>query len=234
MRHIAVPNEPQLHAARRPRFAAAALSMSCGGSDLRSSIPIPRRQAYWGSWQLVWREYRSSSTRCMDLTFMSTCRPAARRFFILTEKIAARCSDVILSQNNEDIQTAIHEGIARPEQIRHLGNGIDLVLLRSQRISDMNVRRETKEEQGLSPKRPVVGFVGRLAARRKGFLDFLAAGAHVVERIPRRAAFLLIGEADAGKPDAVDPSAAVRLRYRRSPHLSGDSAPTMSCRSCTA
>jgi hypothetical protein len=49
-----------------------------------------------------------------------------RAFYILTEKIAARCSSLILSQNREDMATAIREGICKPEAIQFLGNGIDV------------------------------------------------------------------------------------------------------------
>jgi glycosyltransferase involved in cell wall biosynthesis len=53
----------------------------------------------------------------------------------------------------------------------------------------------------------VVGFVGRLAARRKGFLDFLATAKAIAAQRPR-VRFLIAGHADPGKPDAVEPSAA--------------------------
>lgn len=129
-----------------------------------------------------------------------------RRFYITLEKIAARCSDVILSQNREDIQTAIQEGICPPEKIKYLGNGIDLVEFDPARFSEADILRH-KQELGIPDASPVIGFVGRLSAKRKGFLDFLAAGQKIVEQLPQ-ARFLIIGEADHGKPDAVEPAAA--------------------------
>ena len=54
----------------------------------------------------------------------------------------------------------------------------------------------------------VVGFVGRLAAKRKGFRDFLAAGQKLLQRMPEDVRFLIIGEPDAGKADAVLPQVA--------------------------
>ena len=50
-------------------------------------------------------------------------------------KVAARCSDLILSQNGEDIQTALKERICPPEKIRRLGNGIDLRAFDPERFS---------------------------------------------------------------------------------------------------
>ena len=123
----------------------------------------------------------------------------ARRFYITMEKVAAWCSHLILSQNAEDIQTALKEGICKEDKIKFLGNGIDLTQF------DPSVERG--EIPGLPSDAPVVGFVGRLAARRKGFLDFLAAAKQIATQLPQ-VRFLIIGDADAGKPDAVEPSAA--------------------------
>lgn len=129
-----------------------------------------------------------------------------RRFYIWMEKIAARCSDLILSQNREDMQTAIREGICKPEKIRHLGNGIDLSRFQPAQISAAAIAQK-RDELGIATDTPVVGFVGRLAARRKGFLDFLAAGQQIAHQIPD-VRFLIIGQADTGKPDAVEPAVA--------------------------
>lgn len=138
--------------------------------------------------------------------FHEYMHPAGRHFYIMLEKLAARCSSVILSQNEEDIQTAIREGICPPRQIKYLGNGIDLTRFDRARLaaSDLAAKRA---ELGLPDGAPVVGFVGRLAARRKGFLAFLAAAKQVSEQVPG-ARFLIIGETDHGKPDAVEPTAA--------------------------
>lgn len=138
--------------------------------------------------------------------FHTHMRPAARRFYISLEQIAARCSDVILSQNHEDIETAIREHICLPEKIKYLGNGIDLTTFDPDCISPTDLLQR-RQQLGLAADAPVVGFVGRLAAKRKGFLDFLSAARQVAEHMPA-ARFLIVGDADHGKPDAVEPSAA--------------------------
>jgi glycosyltransferase involved in cell wall biosynthesis len=129
-----------------------------------------------------------------------------RQFYITLEKIAARCSDVILSQNREDMQTALRERICEPDKIKHLGNGIDLSRFQPEQISEAMVAQK-RAELGIAPEAPVVGFVGRLAARRKGFRDFLAAGQQIAREMPT-VRFLIIGKADSGKPDAVEPEVA--------------------------
>lgn len=133
---------------------------------------------------------------------------AWRRFYILMEKLAARCSDVILSQNREDLQTAIEEGICAPGKIKHLGNGIDLAQFDPDRVSPSE-ERQLRRKLGIADNTPVVGFVGRLAARRKGFLDFMDAARGVAARLPQ-VRFLIVGETDHGKPDAVTPDVAER------------------------
>ena len=138
--------------------------------------------------------------------FHENMRPAARRFYIAMETVAAWCSHLILSQNAEDLQTALKEGICRPEKIEFLGNGIDLTQFDPDAISAQEAL-QCREKLGIAADAPVVGFVGRLAARRKGFLDFLAAAREVAAAVPQ-VRFLIAGDSDRGKPDAVDPSAA--------------------------
>ena len=137
--------------------------------------------------------------------FHDGTRPAKRRFYILTEKIAARCSDVILSQNSEDIQTAIKEKICQPEQICFLGNGIDVRRFDRTKIAPQ-VLEEKRRELGISEGAPVVGFVGRLVAE-KGILELMEAARLILEQIPD-VRFLLIGPIDYEKADALTPQTA--------------------------
>jgi glycosyltransferase involved in cell wall biosynthesis len=136
----------------------------------------------------------------------SGMNPVARRIYLLLEKLAATCSDRILSQNAEDIEIAVRERVCRREKITFLGNGIDLTQFDPDAISAENVGR-LRAELGLKPDAPVVGFVGRLAAKRKGFADFLAAAQEISVRVPD-CRFLVVGESDRGKADAMEASAA--------------------------
>jgi glycosyltransferase involved in cell wall biosynthesis len=131
--------------------------------------------------------------------------PLWRRFYVQMEKIAARCSDVILSQNREDMQTAVAEGICRQERIKWLGNGIDLRRF-DRRTIDPDALAQTRAELGLDPTRPVAGFVGRMVAE-KGVPELLAALRTVRERRPD-VQLLLVGPFDAEKGDALTPAVA--------------------------
>ena len=137
--------------------------------------------------------------------FHEHMRPLARRFYILLEKIAAYCSDIILSQNSEDIETAIHERICAPDKIRFLGNGIDVQRFNPAALNPEDLRRK-RQELGLSSNGPVVGFVGRLVAE-KGILELLRAARVILTRRPE-VRFLFVGPADTEKKDALSPETA--------------------------
>ncbi len=140
--------------------------------------------------------------------FHDRMRPVARRALIFLEKIAARCSDLILSQSREDVETAVREGIASRDRIEVLGNGIDVTRFDRATLSDellAAARRELAIPDGV----PVVGFVGRLV-EEKGILELMDAAREVLRRFPT-AKFLLVGPHDPEKHDALDPEIAARL-----------------------
>ena len=139
--------------------------------------------------------------------FHDDMKPIPRRFYVWMERVAAKCSDTILSQNREDMVTAIAERIASPEQLKWLGNGIDLARFDRRRVADSTLE-ELRGEIGIDPNAPVIGFVGRLV-EEKGILDLLQAAKAVIEAIPK-AQFLIIGPYDEEKPDALRPEVAER------------------------
>lgn len=135
--------------------------------------------------------------------FHDQMHPAWQQFYLGVGKLAAQCSHVILSQNREDIQLHVQKGICPPEKMRYLGNGIDLSQFNPDSITETE-RRRKRQELGLAEDSLVVGFVGRLAAKRKGFLDFLLS-ARIVAQHCSRVRFLIVGEPDHEKGDTVDP-----------------------------
>jgi len=139
--------------------------------------------------------------------FHDDTKPWLRRFYIWMERVAAKCSDTILSQNREDMATAVAERIARPEQLKWLGNGIDVARFDRRRLKDSTLE-DMRWEIGIDSNAPVIGFVGRLV-QEKGILDLLQAAKSVIEAIPS-AQFLIIGPYDEEKPDALRPDVAER------------------------
>ncbi len=139
--------------------------------------------------------------------FHDGMKPAPRRFYVWMERIAARCSDVILSQNREDMATAVAERIASPDLIKWLGNGIDVRRFDRRRLTE-GALAELRAEIGIEPDALVVGFVGRLV-EEKGILELLEAAKKVSAEIPN-VCFLIVGPYDDEKPDALRPDVAAR------------------------
>jgi glycosyltransferase involved in cell wall biosynthesis len=132
--------------------------------------------------------------------FTNHTHPLWRKLFVAMEKVAASCSDLIWSQNMEDIETAVQEGICPAEKIRHLGNGIDLNRFDRTRIGQEMIQQKRMELE-LPVGVPVVGFVGRLVTE-KGVHELLQAALLVRERFPD-IRFLIVGSTDSDKRDAI-------------------------------
>jgi glycosyltransferase involved in cell wall biosynthesis len=140
--------------------------------------------------------------------FQDGMRPWPRRFFILMEQLAAAQSDRILSQNPEDIDTAIAEHIAPAWQLEPLGNGIDLKRFAGPGADHhAEHRRAARAECGFADEDIVVGFVGRLV-REKGLVELFDAVSALRARVGSKLKLLVVGSTDAEKADAVDEALA--------------------------
>ena len=128
--------------------------------------------------------------------------PPQRAAWIALEWFAARCSDLVLSQNSEDLETAIRCGIVSRDRIELLGNGIDIDRFSRARL-DPTHQAKLRRSLGLEPTDHLVGFVGRLVAE-KGISELLEA-AHIVRREVPSARFILIGPVE-DKADAIRPA----------------------------
>jgi hypothetical protein len=69
------------------------------------------------------------------LYFTGVRSSLARKFFIFIKKTAAKYSDLVFSQNKEDIKTLVDKKIASPEKIKYLGNGVDIKKFNHKRFS---------------------------------------------------------------------------------------------------
>ncbi len=119
-------------------------------------------------------------------------------FFANMERIAALCSTHILSQNSEDIETAIQLKICAPDAISYLGNGINLNVFDPARF-DEAARQAKRSELGIPDDAPVIGMIGRLV-KEKGYPEFAAAAAQVKTHYPD-AVFVVAGPVELEKKD---------------------------------
>ena len=131
--------------------------------------------------------------------------PMKRRAWILLEKVCATFSDLLLSQNREDIATAVDSGICRAEKIEHLGNGIDISRFDPAAVAPEDLAR-LRIELGIPERSIVVGFVGRLV-REKGILELYDAIRSLRNTHPRLR-LLIIGPVDTDKSDALGTASA--------------------------
>ena len=133
--------------------------------------------------------------------------PLKRRAWILLERFCALFSDVLLSQNREDISTAVETGICPAGKIEHLGNGIDVRRFDRAAVAADRLAR-LRAELGIPAGTPVVGFVGRLVAE-KGLIEFFEAIASLRSAHPDMRV-LLVGPVDHDMADSLGPDAAAR------------------------
>ncbi|HEY2389517.1 MAG TPA: sugar transferase [Candidatus Binatia bacterium] len=109
----------------------------------------------------------------------------------------------LLSQSSEDVARAVAQRMARPDKIRHLGQGIDLARFDPHRVGAAG-RAALRARLGLPPDALVVAMIARFT-REKGYLDFLAMARRLAAARPD-VHFLIVGtslrERDAVQVDA--------------------------------
>lgn len=125
--------------------------------------------------------------------------------WVQLERLCARFSDVLLSQNREDMVTAVDTGICRPDQIQHLGNGIDVRRFDRADVAPEAIER-VRADLGIPAGVPVIGFVGRLV-REKGVSELFEAVRSVSRQHPGLR-LLMVGPVDLDMPDHLGPGSA--------------------------
>lgn len=125
-----------------------------------------------------------------------------RKFFILMEKIAAKCSTLIFSQNREDMETMVREKIAKSEKIKYLGSGVSMERFNPERFSNGFIAAK-KQELNLPADAKIVGAIGRLV-KEKGYMELFSALSEVLKNFPKTL-LLIIGPEEPEKKDSFSP-----------------------------
>jgi len=118
--------------------------------------------------------------------FKESNRPLVRKLFLALERWAARACDAIISVSEEHRSTAITEGVAAPDHIRTVINGIDLRLFESPN------RAEARRQLNANPDHLLIGVANRLAPV-KAIEYAVRAMPAVVKKFPN-ARMVIIGE----------------------------------------
>ncbi len=137
----------------------------------------------------------------------------SRKFFILIEKIAAKCSDLIFSVDREDIETAIKENICDSKKIKYLGGWVDMDRFDMSNFSEEFIQHK-KKDLGIPSYVKVVGIVARLV-QEKGYFDLFDAFSRVLRQFPS-AILLVVGPMEPEKRDAFNPDVVHKYGIEKS------------------
>lgn len=109
--------------------------------------------------------------------------------YVLIERLAARCSSVLLSQSREDVQNAYRLSIIpKTGKVIWIGNGVDVDHFNPARLTAEDKQR-IKKGLGLKPNHTILTTIGRVN-REKGYGDLIQAAA----KLRGSWQFLCIGE----------------------------------------
>jgi glycosyltransferase involved in cell wall biosynthesis len=117
-----------------------------------------------------------------------------RAAHIALERAAARFTDVLLTQSEEDRRTCLEVGIRPRRLLATLGNGVDVEAI----AAFAPERAAVRAELGIAPDDLVVGFVGRRVLE-KGWPDLAEAVRLALPRIPRLRALTIGGNVDGDR-----------------------------------
>ena len=132
--------------------------------------------------------------------FYDDMTPLARSFWKRVEKLGMMLGNYTLSQSREDVETAVKEGICKPDKIGYLGNGVDLEEFNPMRISSEQVCVK-HQELGVGNGEKVVAIAGRLLVE-KGYLEFFEA-ARLVRQRDRGVRFWAMGASQPERQGAI-------------------------------
>lgn len=123
-----------------------------------------------------------------------------KKFFIFLEKIAGKCSDLVIFKSKEDFDFAISQKIIPLQKAAVVHNGIDLQRFNPEKFSGEFILNK-KKELNIPLDFCVIGTVGRLV-QEKGYIDLFKAIEKVSAKFPK-ILLLAIGPEDPEKKDSL-------------------------------
>ena len=114
--------------------------------------------------------------------FHDLSSPKQYFFYSNVEKYAATITDLILTQNHEDISTAKKIGLCQPEKIAYLGNGVDIERFKPSRLNPES-QSQLRQSLNIPDDSLVVGTIGRLT-RKKGSGYLIEAAGELISEFP--------------------------------------------------
>ena len=142
--------------------------------------------------------------------FHNLSSPGQYRFYFTVEKFAALLTDLILSQNHEDVATARKSGLCPPEKIRYLGNGVDIDRFNRAALDPIHQSKLRKSLGIPDTAEMIIGTIGRLT-RKKGSGYLIEAAAKLLPQFPNLHV-LVIGGQLSTDPEPFYPEIVERIR----------------------
>ncbi|MBW4673232.1 MAG: glycosyltransferase family 4 protein [Desmonostoc geniculatum HA4340-LM1] len=131
--------------------------------------------------------------------FHDRSSPNEYRFYSTVEKLAAFITDLILTQNYEDIATAKKLGMCPPEKLRYLGNGVDINRFQRHRLNSTH-QIELRKSLGIPDNTDlIIGTIGRIT-HKKGSGYLIEAAAKLLPDFPNLQV-LVIGSQLSSDPE---------------------------------
>lgn len=144
------------------------------------------------------------------LPFHDLSSPLQYRFYSTVEKLTASITDLILSQNHEDIATATKINMCPHSKLAYLGNGIDINRFRRDRINPLHQIELRKSLNIPSAADLIIGTIGRLT-RKKGSGYLIEAAAKLIPQFPNLH-ILVIGGQLSSDPEPFQTELMARIR----------------------
>lgn len=127
------------------------------------------------------------------LPFHQLTPPLQYQMYFAIEYGCAKITDLILSQNHEDIETAAQKKLCPKSKLGYLGNGVDIDRF-NRSVLDSDHQSHLRDELGIpASAKLIVGTVGRLT-RTKGSGYLIEAAAQLVEEFPQLHILVVGGE----------------------------------------
>ena len=127
------------------------------------------------------------------LPFHDLSSPKQYFFYSQIEKITAYITDLILSQNYEDITTAKKLGLCPLEKLGYLGNGVDIERFRRENLKSEH-QIQLRQSLGIPETSDlIIGTIGRLT-RKKGGEYLIEAVAKLLPQFPNLHVLFIGGE----------------------------------------
>ncbi len=119
-------------------------------------------------------------------------------FYSMIERMMAKLTDLIISQNHEDIATSINLGICQPAKIKYLGNGVDIDRFNLVNLDPTSQVKLLKSLGICNTKKLFIGTIGRLTSK-KGSRYLIEATAKLLPDFPDLQILIIGGQLNSDR-----------------------------------